>query len=106
MTARSCWNSSRDNKTPLELFLAGVHGWKAGIRQNFFSTFAVQFAHWKGAHVLGTASTENQEFLRQLGVDQHIDYKKTCFQEVAFNVDVVLDTFGGHIRGKIVLKVA
>src|SRR5262249_5637112 len=33
-------------------------------------TFAVQFAHWKGAHVLGTASTENQEFLRQLGVDQ------------------------------------
>ena len=61
-------------------------------------TFAVQFAHWKGAHVLGTASTENQEFLRQLGVDQPIDYKKTRFEDIARDVDVVLDTFGGEVQ--------
>jgi NADPH:quinone reductase-like Zn-dependent oxidoreductase len=61
-------------------------------------TFAVQFAHWKGAYVLGTASTENQEFLRQLGVDQPIDYKKNRFEDVASDVDVVLDTFGGEVQ--------
>ncbi|HEV3115907.1 MAG TPA: NADP-dependent oxidoreductase [Gemmataceae bacterium] len=61
-------------------------------------TFAVQFAHWKGTHVLGTASTENQEFLRQLGVDQPIDYKKNRFEDVASDVDVVLDTFGGEVQ--------
>jgi len=61
-------------------------------------TFAVQFAHWKGAHVLGTASAENQEFLRQLGVDQPIDYKKTRFEDIARYVDVVLDTFGGEVQ--------
>src|SRR6266478_9285227 len=61
-------------------------------------TFAVQFAHWKGAHVLGTARAENQEFLRQLGVDQPIDYKKTRFEDVASDVDVVLDTFGGEVQ--------
>ena len=25
--------NSRDNKTPLELFLAGVRGWEAGLRR-------------------------------------------------------------------------
>jgi NADPH:quinone reductase-like Zn-dependent oxidoreductase len=61
-------------------------------------TFAVQFAHWKGAHVLGTASTQNQEFLRQLGVDEPIDYTKTRFEDIASNVDVVLDTMGGEVQ--------
>ena len=61
-------------------------------------TFAVQFAHWKGAHVLGTASTQNQEFLRQLGVDEPIDYTKTRFEDIAANVDVVLDTKGGEVQ--------
>ena len=41
---------------------------------------------------------ENAEFLRQLGVDEPIDYKKTRFEDVASNVDVVLDTFGGEVQ--------
>jgi NADPH:quinone reductase-like Zn-dependent oxidoreductase len=61
-------------------------------------TFAVQFARWKGAHVLGTASTQNQDFLRQLGIDEPIDYTKTRFEDVAANVDVVLDTMGGEVQ--------
>ena len=70
-----------------------IHGAAGGV-----GTFAVQFARWKGARVLGTASTENQDFLRQLGVDEPIDYKKTRFEDVAANVDVVLDTMGGEIQ--------
>jgi hypothetical protein len=27
--------NNRDDKTPLELFLAGVRGWEAGLRRTF-----------------------------------------------------------------------
>jgi NADPH:quinone reductase-like Zn-dependent oxidoreductase len=56
---------------------------------------AVQLAKWKGAHVIGTASAANVDFLRSLGVDQVIDYTHKRFEDVAHEVDVVLDTIGG-----------
>jgi NADPH:quinone reductase-like Zn-dependent oxidoreductase len=52
---------------------------------------AIQIAKAKGAKVIATASTANQDFLKQLGVDQAIDYTKTKFEDVAKDVDVVLD---------------
>ncbi len=58
---------------------------------------AVQLAKWKGAHVIGTASAKNKEFLRSLGVDEVIDYTSTPFEKVVKDVDVVLDTLGGDI---------
>jgi NADPH:quinone reductase-like Zn-dependent oxidoreductase len=39
-------------------------------------TFAVQLAHWKGAHVITTSSGANLDFLRGLGADQTIDYTR------------------------------
>src|SRR5581483_5232501 len=39
--------------------------------------FAVQFARWKGVHVIGTASTGNVEFVRSLGAETVIDYTST-----------------------------
>ena len=59
-------------------------------------TFAVQLARWRGAHVIGTASAQNLEFVRQLGVDEAIDYKAINFEEVVHDIDVVLDTLGGE----------
>ena len=44
--------------------------------------FAVQFARWKGAYVIGTASAVNADFIRSLGVDQSIDYQTTRFESV------------------------
>jgi NADPH:quinone reductase-like Zn-dependent oxidoreductase len=70
-----------------------IHGAAGGV-----GSFAVQIAKWKGAHVLGTASAKNQGFLRELGVDEPIDYAKTRFEEVAHDVDVVLDTIGGETQ--------
>jgi NADPH:quinone reductase-like Zn-dependent oxidoreductase len=61
-------------------------------------TFAVQFAKWKGAYVLGTASPQHAPLLRQLGADEVIDYHATRFEEVARNVDVVLDAIGGETQ--------
>jgi NADPH:quinone reductase-like Zn-dependent oxidoreductase len=60
--------------------------------------FAVQLAKWKGAHVIATASTKNHELLRELGADETIDYTSQRFEEVARNVDVVLDPIGGDTQ--------
>ncbi|MEH2047847.1 NADP-dependent oxidoreductase [Nostoc sp.] len=72
-----------------------IHAASGGV-----GIFAVQFAKWKGAHVIGTASATNAEFVRSLGADQAIDYKATPFEEVVENVDVVLDTLGGDTQAR------
>jgi NADPH:quinone reductase-like Zn-dependent oxidoreductase len=72
-----------------------IHGAAGGV-----GSFAVQLAKWKGAHVIGTASGNNQAFLRELGVDEPIDYEKSRFEDVVHNVDVVLDTIGGDTQDR------
>jgi NADPH:quinone reductase-like Zn-dependent oxidoreductase len=59
---------------------------------------AVQLAKWRGARVIGTASGRNKAFLRQIGVDQVVDYTTTRFDQVVRQVDVVLDPLGGATR--------
>jgi NADPH:quinone reductase-like Zn-dependent oxidoreductase len=66
-----------------------IHGGSGGV-----GSFAVQIAKARGAKVIATASTANQELLKQLGADVAIDYTKTKFEEVAKDVDVVFDTVG------------
>ncbi|HUH20033.1 NADP-dependent oxidoreductase [Albibacterium sp.] len=58
---------------------------------------AVQFAKLQGAFVYGTASGKNIEFLKDLGVDQPINYKEERFEDIATNIDAVMDTMGGEI---------
>jgi NADPH:quinone reductase-like Zn-dependent oxidoreductase len=58
---------------------------------------AAQFAKLKGAFVAGTASGKNEDFLKSLGIDQFIDYKKEKFEDVFKNADAVLDAMGGEI---------
>ncbi len=55
---------------------------------------AVQLAKWKGATVIGTGSTNNMEFLQELGVDQVVDYSITRFEDVVEPVDLVLNCIG------------
>ncbi|GAP45333.1 zinc-binding oxidoreductase [Streptomyces azureus] len=56
---------------------------------------AVQVAKARGAHVIGTASAGKHAFLREIGVDEAVDYRETDFTEAVKDVDVVLDTIGG-----------
>jgi len=56
--------------------------------------FAVQLAKWKGAQVIGTASTANLAFVRGLGADTVVDYTKMLPQSMPQNVDLVLDGVG------------
>jgi len=66
-----------------------IHGASGGV-----GSFAVQIAKSHGARVIATASTANQDLLKQLGADLAIDYTKTRFEDVARDVDAVLDPVG------------
>jgi NADPH:quinone reductase-like Zn-dependent oxidoreductase len=68
-----------------------IHGGSGGVGH-----FAIQIAKARGAKVIATASTANQDFLKQMGADQAVDYTKAKFENVAKDVDVVLDTVGGE----------
>ena len=70
-----------------------IHAGSGGVGH-----LAVQLAKWKGAYVFATASTKNQDLLRELGVDEPIDYTQQRFEDVARNIDVVLDTIGGETQ--------
>jgi NADPH:quinone reductase-like Zn-dependent oxidoreductase len=59
---------------------------------------AVQLAKNKSAHVIGLASGKNEEFVRKLGADEFIDYKKAKFEDEVSGVDVVFDTVGGDTQ--------
>ncbi|PYK69178.1 MAG: NADPH:quinone reductase [Verrucomicrobia bacterium] len=66
-----------------------IHGGSGGV-----GSFAIQIAKVRGARVIATASTANQDLLRQLGADVAIDYTKQKFEEIAKDVDCVLDPVG------------
>ncbi len=68
-----------------------IHGAAGGV-----GLFAVQLAHWRGAHVIGTASANNVAFVRALGADEVIDYRTRRFEDVVHGLDVVFDTVGGE----------
>src|SRR6266702_7440574 len=62
-----------------------IHGGSGGV-----GIFAIQIAKARGARVIATASTANQDLLKQLGADVAEDYTKTKFEDVAKDVDAVL----------------
>jgi NADPH:quinone reductase-like Zn-dependent oxidoreductase len=63
-----------------------IHGGSGGV-----GSFAIQIAKARGAKVIATASTAHQDLLKQLGVDQAIDYTTTKFEDVVNGVDVVFN---------------
>jgi NADPH:quinone reductase-like Zn-dependent oxidoreductase len=66
-----------------------IHGGSGGV-----GSFAIQIAKARGARVIATASTANQDLLKHLGADVAVDYTKTKFEDVAKDVDAVLDPVG------------
>ncbi|CAI1494804.1 Zinc-type alcohol dehydrogenase-like protein SA1988 [Serratia quinivorans] len=58
-------------------------------------TFAIQLAKQLGATVGTTTSAGNIEWVRRLGADEVVDYKKEEFEKVLVGYDVVLGTLRG-----------
>jgi NADPH:quinone reductase-like Zn-dependent oxidoreductase len=90
--ARTAWSGLFEygNLQPGHCVL--VQGGSGGV-----GIYAIQLAHLKGAHVITTTSTQNIEFVRELGADEVIDYTTTNFADVVHDVDMVYDCVGGEV---------
>jgi len=72
-----------------------IHAGSGGV-----GTMAVQLAKHLGAIVATTTSTANVDWVKGLGADVVIDYRKDDFETVLRDYDVVLDTLGGEVLEK------
>jgi NADPH:quinone reductase-like Zn-dependent oxidoreductase len=72
-----------------------IHAGSGGV-----GTMAVQLAKHLGAIVATTTSTANLEWVKGLGADIVIDYRKDDFETILHDYDVVLDTLGGDALEK------
>jgi NADPH:quinone reductase-like Zn-dependent oxidoreductase len=72
-----------------------IHAGSGGV-----GTFAIQLAKHLGATVATTTSTSNLDWVKRLGADIVIDYRKDDFETILQDYDVVLDTLGGEVLEK------
>ena len=67
--------------------------------------YAVQLAAGAGLNVVAIAGTKDVEFVRGLGAETVLDYRKDAFENAIPEVDVVIDMVGGevleHLLGKV-----
>jgi alcohol dehydrogenase len=67
-----------------------VQGGAGGI-----GSIAIQLAKHLGAFVATTVSTDDKQFVQELGTDQVIDYKTENFEDIVHDYDAVFDTVSG-----------
>ena len=60
--------------------------------------YAVQMARGAGLRCIATAGTAEVDHVRSLGADTVVDYRTQRFEDVARDVDVVLDLVGGETQ--------
>ncbi|MBM7636669.1 NADP-dependent oxidoreductase [Streptococcus saliviloxodontae] len=61
-----------------------------------FGAVAIPLAKAHGLKVITNGGARNEARVRELGVDQFIDYQKEDYTKVLSNVDYVIDTLGGQ----------
>jgi NADPH:quinone reductase-like Zn-dependent oxidoreductase len=70
-----------------------VHGAAGNV-----GAYAVQLAKQAGLRVFATAASADLEYVRTLGAERVVDYKKDRFDECMNGLDAVLDTVGGETQ--------
>jgi len=78
-----------------------IHGGAGNV-----GAYAVQLAKLSRLHVVATAASRDLDYVRSLGADRVMDYRRDRFEELLAGMDVVLDTVGGEtqLRSLRVLK--
>jgi NADPH:quinone reductase-like Zn-dependent oxidoreductase len=74
-----------------------IHAGSGGV-----GSIAIQLAKHLGAHVATTTSTNNVDWVRELGADPVIDYRTQDFATVLHDYDLVLDPLSGETLEKSV----
>jgi NADPH:quinone reductase-like Zn-dependent oxidoreductase len=88
MAALTAWQFLYQDLEPGQTVL--INGAAGGVGH-----IAVQLARLKGARVIAVASGRHEAFLRELVIDEFIDYTATPIEQAVRNVDLVYDTVGG-----------
>jgi NADPH:quinone reductase-like Zn-dependent oxidoreductase len=70
-----------------------IHGAAGNV-----GAYAVQLARRAGIRTIATAATEEVGFVRDLGAHTVVDFKTQRFEDVARDVDAVLDLVGGETQ--------
>jgi alcohol dehydrogenase len=68
-----------------------IHGGAGGI-----GSISIQLAKYLGVEVATTVSTNDKQFVLELGADVVIDYKSQNFEGLLYDYDAVFDTVGGE----------
>jgi NADPH:quinone reductase-like Zn-dependent oxidoreductase len=78
-----------------------IHGGAGNV-----GAYAVQLAKNAGLRVVATAASASLDYVRALGAETVVDYKKERFEDAVTGADVVLDTVGGEtqLRSLRILK--
>jgi NADPH:quinone reductase-like Zn-dependent oxidoreductase len=72
-----------------------IHGGAGGI-----GSIAIQLAKQLGGHVATTVSTNDKQFVQELGADDVIDYRTENFEDMLHDYDAVFDAVGGDTYKK------
>ena len=67
-----------------------IHGGAGGI-----GSIAVQIAKSHGAFVATTCTAKDKDYVKSLGADKVIDFRKEKFEDILKDYDAVFDTFSG-----------
>jgi NADPH:quinone reductase-like Zn-dependent oxidoreductase len=70
-----------------------IHGGAGNV-----GAYAVQLARQGGLHAIATAASADVDYVRALGAERVVDYRKERFEDFVTGVDVVLDTVGGDTQ--------
>jgi NADPH:quinone reductase-like Zn-dependent oxidoreductase len=72
-----------------------IHGGAGNV-----GAYAVQLARRAGIRTVTTAATDEIALARELGADTVVDFQTERFEDVARNVDAVLDLVGGETQNR------
>ena len=90
MAGQAAWTALIDTAQIERGMQVLIHGGAGAL-----GSIAVQLAKAQGLHVIATASGDGVALVASLGADEVIDYRSQRFQDIARDIDVVLDTLGG-----------
>lgn len=95
LAATTAWQALIDQAKIKKGQTVLIHGGSGGV-----GSFAIPIAKSRDTKVIATASTAHQASLKQLNVDQPIDYTTTKFEDVVKDVDVVLNCVRADALGR------